>query len=268
MQNPENKNAAAQELVCAGFWIRLLAYALDFLIVAFVLWVMSYAVLDWGKLSAGSFLLRDLVFTYSLMDFLKMAAYAVYFILFTYFTGSTIGKLLFHLKVVTKEGKRPSLFCVCYRETIGRCVSSFLGLGYLMVAADSKKQGFHDMLSDTYVIQTDRKPAAKAAPEGRNARADRAAGRAAAQPVPPVYGPYQRPSYGYQPQVGACAPMNPYMGNIPPQPQRPVQPVPGSANPVYMPEGGAPMPHVRQQAPVREADGQKNKEAEDRQNEA
>ena len=40
------------------------------------------------------------------------------------------------------------------REVLGKFVSSILlGIGYLMVAFDSQKQGLHDKIADTYVIK-------------------------------------------------------------------------------------------------------------------
>ncbi len=40
------------------------------------------------------------------------------------------------------------------REILGKFVSSILlGIGYLMVAFDSQKQGLHDKIADTYVIK-------------------------------------------------------------------------------------------------------------------
>ena len=76
---------------------------------------------------------------------------AAYFILLTYFSHSTPGKMLFRLEVVTKSGEWTFLNIV-YRETVGRFLSSLLCIGYLAVLVQGEKQGFHDMLCDTYVV--------------------------------------------------------------------------------------------------------------------
>jgi uncharacterized RDD family membrane protein YckC len=40
------------------------------------------------------------------------------------------------------------------REVVGKFLSGILlGIGYLMVAFDSKKQGLHDRLANTFVIK-------------------------------------------------------------------------------------------------------------------
>ena len=40
------------------------------------------------------------------------------------------------------------------REVIGKFLSKLiLGIGYLLVAVDSRKQGLHDKIADTYVIK-------------------------------------------------------------------------------------------------------------------
>jgi uncharacterized RDD family membrane protein YckC len=71
----------------------------------------------------------------------------------TYYTGATLGKKLFQLKVVSVEDRRMTFFEVLYRESIGRFLSGvILQLGYLLVLAQKEHRGVHDLLSDTCVI--------------------------------------------------------------------------------------------------------------------
>ena len=70
----------------------------------------------------------------------------------TYFTGSTLGKKCLRLQVVSSEKENLSFWDVLYRETIGRYLSSLLGVGYLMMLLDREKRGLHDRLADTRVV--------------------------------------------------------------------------------------------------------------------
>lgn len=74
-----------------------------------------------------------------------------YFILITYFTHTTLGKMLLNLEVVTDRDEWTFLN-ILYRETVGRFLSGIMCIGYLAVLISSKHQGFHDMLCDTYVV--------------------------------------------------------------------------------------------------------------------
>ena len=78
---------------------------------------------------------------------------AAYFVMLTYFTGSTLGKKLFQIRVVSAEDRKMTFFEVTFRETVGRFLSALiLSIGYIMIAIDKKKRGLHDILSDTNVV--------------------------------------------------------------------------------------------------------------------
>jgi len=70
-----------------------------------------------------------------------------------YYNGATLGKMALRLKVVKTEGELDWV-TIILRETIGKFVSGIiLGIGYLMVAWDPKKQALHDKIAGTYVIR-------------------------------------------------------------------------------------------------------------------
>ena len=78
----------------------------------------------------------------------------IYFILFTYHTGTTLGKRALNLRVIrTDDEEKLDLFTVIYRETIGRFLSGLIiCIGYLIIGIDKEKRGLHDILCDTRVI--------------------------------------------------------------------------------------------------------------------
>ena len=96
----------------------------------------------------------DILFHYSLKDIVLYALKVLYFIAFTYLTGTTLGKKAMNLRVVSKNPEEKlTLFNVVYRETVGRFLCSLpVNIGYIVTGIDSEKRGFHDLLCDTRVV--------------------------------------------------------------------------------------------------------------------
>ncbi|MDE6760080.1 MAG: RDD family protein [Lachnospiraceae bacterium] len=134
----------------AGFFVRLAAFAVDSLLAAIIVGIVKLP-FSMASMYGVGFLKADFIFRYSFLDVFSYAGIAAYFVLLTYFSHSTPGKLLFRLEVVTKNGEWTFLN-ILYRETVGRFLSSLLCIGYLAVLVQGEKQGFHDMLCDTYVV--------------------------------------------------------------------------------------------------------------------
>jgi uncharacterized RDD family membrane protein YckC len=58
------------------------------------------------------------------------------------------------IKVIRTDGSPINYGRAALREVLGKFISSILlGIGYLMVAFDNRKQGLHDKIGDTYVIK-------------------------------------------------------------------------------------------------------------------
>lgn len=93
------------------------------------------------------------LFSYTIKDIYLYLGGVLYYILLTYYTGTTLGKKLMNLRVVSETGEKLTLFNVIYRETIGRFLCSFFwGIGYIMAGIDGQKRGLHDMICGTRVI--------------------------------------------------------------------------------------------------------------------
>lgn len=102
----------------------------------------------------GTFLGGNLLFQYNLKDIVLYVMQVLYFILLTYYTGTTLGKRVLNLRVICADGnEKPGLITVIYRETIGRFLSGILCcIGYLMIVVDKENRGIHDWLCDTRVV--------------------------------------------------------------------------------------------------------------------
>ena len=140
----------SQRMVCGGFFARMTAYLLDWLIVGIVLFIASLSATALFSDFLGE---KAILFQYTLPDILRYLAARAYFVVLTYTGGQTLGKKAMNLKVVNADGtEKLSLINVIYRETIGRFLSSILKIGYLMVGPDEEKRALHDRLCDTRVI--------------------------------------------------------------------------------------------------------------------
>lgn len=134
----------------AGFWIRFSATLIDTVFVMLV----TFPLLWWfygpryfdgsmGGLIAGP---ADFVITW------VMPSLAV--ILFWRYRQATPGKMMLKLRVVDADSGGPLTF----GQGVGRYAAYFastipLGLGFLWVAIDKRKQGWHDKLAHTVVIR-------------------------------------------------------------------------------------------------------------------
>lgn len=135
----------------AGFWIRVAAFAIDF--IALIL-ISIVAAIVFIVVERALSINLDIEVASSFAGFLINAGY---YIFMTYTYGATIGKKIFGLRVETVSGEKLDIGTVIVREVAGKFLASMLlGLGYLWVLFDKKKQGLHDKLGSTVVVKTDR----------------------------------------------------------------------------------------------------------------
>lgn len=140
-------------LVYAGFFVRLAAYITDLVVVSAALLVIRIPLWFSGIANPHNILLKDFIFEYSVADILIYILTVTYFVLLTYFTGSTLGKKLFNIKVISAEQRGYTFFEILFRETVGRFLAKIIiYIGYIMAGADKQKRGLHDLLSDTLVV--------------------------------------------------------------------------------------------------------------------
>lgn len=145
MQNDE-------QIVYAGFFVRLFAYFIDSFILGAGLLIVKIPVFICRVVVEDFPLTRQVFFSFSAWDIILYVIGVAYFVLLTYFTGRTLGKRLLRIRVVSSEEKL-TLWSVIYRETIGRYLCTLaIWIGYIVIGVDSQKRGFHDMLADTRVI--------------------------------------------------------------------------------------------------------------------
>ena len=151
---PKAVLAAATLPALAGFWQRVVAALVDAAVLTGVL-LFSSTLFFFVAAGVSGFdpLAEGLLLATVTWLFASVVALA-YYVFFTGYCGQTPGKMALRLKVQHVDGSDIGFRGAFYRETVGKFLSALLlGLGYLMVAFDERKQGLHDRMAHTYVIK-------------------------------------------------------------------------------------------------------------------
>jgi uncharacterized RDD family membrane protein YckC len=87
-----------------------------------------------------------------LVGFVLLVAYIVW-ALRLFANGTTPGKNALHLRVVKENGCNATFGTMFLREWIGKLISAMVfSLGYIWILLDPDRQGWHDKLVGTYVV--------------------------------------------------------------------------------------------------------------------
>lgn len=111
----------SREAPCpAGFWVRLAAYLVDSILVGAGLLLVRLVLSGLFSLIADSPFGGNVLFQYTWKDIILYVLGAGYYVLCLYYTGTTVGKRLFNLRVIHEGGSGELTFVdVLYRETWG-----------------------------------------------------------------------------------------------------------------------------------------------------
>ncbi len=150
----EDTEPSPAELPKAGFWIRVVSFIIDSILVTVVQMILGFILgmavgIVGGELSDNGHVMIG-VTTWMFGMILSWA----YYVFFTGYCGQTPGKMALRIKVIRTDGSPLGYGSAFLREVIGKFISGILlGIGYLMVAFDGQKQGLHDKIAGTYVIK-------------------------------------------------------------------------------------------------------------------
>jgi len=148
----------------AGFWIRVLAYVIDALLLAllsFIFDLLFNSLAQEMQMSVMAGHSASLLAV--LLPFSMSIAMALFYLLYEIILTSssmqgTIGKRVLGLKVVDENYQRISI-----GRSVGRYFSKFISaillfIGYIMVAFNDEKRGLHDKMAKTFVVKGDSLP--------------------------------------------------------------------------------------------------------------
>ena len=136
----------------ASLFVRFLAFSIDILILACLTGIILIATIAGYTLSPGSSPVPQ--FSSLLLIFVSGSSF-VFIFYFTYLTmngGGTIGKSIFHLKVVRQDGSYLNFF-----RAFARCITCLPSLSFwllnLLVALVFEGRAIHDIIAGSRVIE-------------------------------------------------------------------------------------------------------------------
>ena len=132
----------------AGFWIRLLAWVIDFLVLLAVRLALL-ALLPGISIEEYSNSVDDWIWFDNVMLLAGVAYYTVGVSVFS----TTAGKRVLGLYVLRSDGSKISLLRAFGRYLAYIPSALILGVGFLMVAFRQDKRALHDLISDTAVVK-------------------------------------------------------------------------------------------------------------------
>lgn len=152
----------------AGFWIRLAASLIDLAVLLAALYVLycvisqsfywifpdiPRVVASFKDISAGAYLSGGIIWLMATILLVFMVGSTIYFVICWATTGQTVGKLCLSIKMIRTDSS-PVDIKYAFIRFLGSVLCCFtLGIGFIMIAFDSRKQGLHDRMADTYVVK-------------------------------------------------------------------------------------------------------------------
>ena len=138
----------------AGFWIRFLAFIIDSILTMVIVWPILYWL--YGKdyfLGALGLREADSMFAGPADPLLNYVLPAIAVVIFWIARQATPGKMVLSTKIVDADSFGPLTKGQAIGRYLGYYVSIFgLFIGFLWIAFDPRKQGWHDKLARTVVI--------------------------------------------------------------------------------------------------------------------
>jgi uncharacterized RDD family membrane protein YckC len=146
--------SATKTILVAGFGRRLITALYDALIIAiagfFLTLILDIALLVLGLMDTGE------SEGFAILTTICLVAWSmIYYVGFWATSGQTLGKLIGGIKVISAEDSSVSLGQAVLRY-LGYVVSAaVISVGFLWIAFDTRRQGWHDKIARTYLIDSD-----------------------------------------------------------------------------------------------------------------
>lgn len=151
----------------ASFWRRVAAFVIDNLILAIPVWIISgfFSTYYMPQLMANR-TQEEMAALFPLLFLGMILANLFFFVLFILYTSimessskqATVGKMALGIKVVDKNGQRLHFWHAVGRN-LSKVVSYFvMYFGFFMAAFTRQRQGLHDMMAATFVVNKDYQP--------------------------------------------------------------------------------------------------------------
>ncbi len=143
---------AKATLEYTGFWRRVLAYLIDSFILGIGITLIGWSIYGMDHFSID-YPMAWSMFRGPVDVLLSMVVSPVAVVLCWIYWQATPGKMIISAKIVdARSGANPTPW-QCVRRCLGHIVSGVFALGFLWIAFDERKQGWHDKLAGTVVVR-------------------------------------------------------------------------------------------------------------------
>ena len=155
---PEMAGPVASFRGYAGFWLRFVAFIIDYFFVLIVGTIISMLLgVVIGIIGAAAGASDSAQIVAIIVGYIFAVGFSI-----GYYAGmesssyqATLGKMALGLKVVNLEGRRISFWRAFYRLILKNILGILtLTISYIMVGLTERKQGLYDMIAKTLVIKT------------------------------------------------------------------------------------------------------------------
>jgi uncharacterized RDD family membrane protein YckC len=157
-----DKKREVSTLEFAGFWSRLAAALIDIFALAVISSIifLIFAPYQWfgfsGFWGTGDVFEEPVWRALPYLvggNLLSLIVNIAYFVGFWLRRGQTPGKMLMNIKLVRTDASNLT-FSIALLRYLGYIVSgAIFFIGFLWIAFDNHKQGFHDKIAETYVVK-------------------------------------------------------------------------------------------------------------------
>jgi len=152
----EPPQAPAREIRWGGFWRRVIAFAVDWVVLSVLSAFMCLLCLIGYKVGLAnhgrSVTWENAIPLISMMTWSSLSLATAYFVMFHGMDGKTIGKRMLRLRVV---GSGQS--AITYRRAFARWLAMFAFapflVGFFWIILNREKRGWHDLIAGTWVIR-------------------------------------------------------------------------------------------------------------------
>lgn len=136
---------AGQPIGYGGFWLRVVAYLIDGILLGIASGVI-------GAATGGGMYDIDHP-NYPGSGASIVIAWLYFALMESSERGATVGKMAVGLRVVTDQGQRLSFLNATGRYFAKFISAMILGIGFLMIAFSDRKRGLHDIITGTLVVK-------------------------------------------------------------------------------------------------------------------
>lgn len=138
------------EMEYAGFWRRVVAYLIDSIIWAAVLWPLTGFAMAIAETEQE---IAKAAVVATLLLLVMLAILVAYYPAFWAWRGQTPGKMAMGIKLIRTDGSPITVGTAFLRYLSYSVSAAILYIGFIMIIFDSRKQGLHDKIAGTYVVR-------------------------------------------------------------------------------------------------------------------